>query len=78
MWNTKMVVASQRVRIKACELAALVLSTKKDGEDLVPLAWSLAVFFEMYILKGAEGTREDFGPKDPVELFVVDQQEAES
>jgi hypothetical protein len=58
----------RRVRTKACTLAALVLSTRKDAESLVPLGWSLTVFFETYIWSGAEGTREAFGPKDPVEL----------
>lgn len=58
-------------RIKACELAALVLSTRKDAESLVPLGWSLVVFFETYINEGASGTRKDFGPKKPVKLKLV-------
>jgi hypothetical protein len=28
----------------------------------------MAVFFEQYIRYGSDRTREDFGPKDPVEL----------
>lgn len=59
------------VRTKACELAALVLSTRKDAESLTPLGWSLAVFFESYIWSGAEHTREEFGPTEPVELKTV-------
>lgn len=59
------------VRTKACEMAALVMSTKKDSEELAPLCHSLAVFFEMYMWSGANSTAEAFGPKEPVELTVV-------
>jgi hypothetical protein len=59
------------VRTKACELAAVVLSTRKDEDSLAPLAFSLAVFFETYIWSGSEATKDDFGPKEPVELSVV-------
>jgi hypothetical protein len=57
-------------RIKACQLAALVLSGRPNDE-LVPRAWSLTVFFENYIDQGAAGTRKDFGPKKAVKLKVV-------
>jgi hypothetical protein len=62
---------ARRIRIKACELAALVLSTRKDGESLMSVGWSLAVFFETYIWAGAEGTRKNFGVKPPVKLKVA-------
>lgn len=60
-----------RARIKACECAAVVLSTRRDEEALVPLAFSLAVFFEAYIAGGANATAKDFGPKEPIELKKV-------
>lgn len=59
-----------RVRRDACRFAAIVLSTRKDSEPLAPLAFSLAVFFEKYMLDGAAGTVKDFGPKKPVKLKV--------
>lgn len=43
----------------------------EDGESYTPKLWSLAVFYENYLLGGSEATREDFGPKSPVELTVV-------
>lgn len=61
----------ERVRRRACKYAAMVLSTRKDDESLVPLAFSLAVFFETYMLEGANGTVKDFGPKRPVKLRRV-------
>lgn len=65
--------AARRVREQACRCAALALSGRQEGESLVPLAWSLTVFFETYIWKGAEGTRKDFGPKKPPKLRVIGQ-----
>ena len=61
---------SKRDRVKACELAALVMAGRPD-DNPAPLVWSLAVFFESYIAYGAEGTRKDFGPKKAVKLRVV-------
>jgi len=61
----------RRVRTKACELAAMVLSTRKETESLSPLAFSLAVFFELYIMSGASAVAKDFGPKGPVKLREV-------
>jgi hypothetical protein len=58
-------------RLQACRLAAEAIKGRQDGEVLAPLVWSLAVFFEAYLREGVEGTREDFGPKDAVELNVV-------
>ena len=42
----------------------------KEG-DIAQRVWSLAVFFEQYMLTGAKGTRDDFGPKEPVKLEAV-------
>lgn len=64
-------VFGRRVRAEACRCAAIAMAARKDNEVLVPLAWSFAVFFEMYILSGAKGTREEFGPHEPVELKQV-------
>jgi hypothetical protein len=58
-------------RVKAVECAAQVLSTRKDSEALTPLAFNLCVFFESYILYGANYCAEDFGPKEPVELKPI-------
>lgn len=63
--------SSRKVRTKACELAAVVLSTRKEAESLAPLAWSLAVFFETYITEGSGGTKRDFGPKKPAKLKAI-------
>lgn len=57
-------------RIVACELAALVMSGRGD-ETPVPMIWSLTVFFEEYITKGAPGTAKNFGPKKPAKLKLV-------
>ena len=62
---------AERVRAKACKYAAIVLSTRKDGEALAPLAFSLAVFFESYIVGGSQGTAKNFGPKKAVKLKPV-------
>ena len=61
----------EKVRERACKYAAIVLSTRRDHEALAPLAFSLAVFFEAYILGGAEATAKDFGPKKPAKLKAV-------
>lgn len=57
----------KRDRIKACELAAQVMA----GDPEMPKLWSVTVFFECYIQKGAAGTAVEFGPPDPVELKVI-------
>lgn len=64
-------IVGRRVRTKACELAATVLSTRKETEALAPLAFSLTVFFESYIWSGSSATAKDFGPKGPVKLREV-------
>jgi hypothetical protein len=62
---------SRRIsRIKACELAALVMGDRPD-DDLLPHLWSLAVFFENYIDCGSTATLKDFGPKKAVKLRIV-------
>lgn len=60
------------IRREACRLAAAAIRSHEvtDG-SYAPMLWSLAVFFENYLRDGAEGTQEDFGPKDPVELKKV-------
>lgn len=62
--------SSARIRAEAVRLAAQVLASRPE-ETPLPLAWSLAVFFEAYVTHGAAGTRKDFGPKKPVKLKVV-------
>lgn len=42
-----------------------------DDRSLAPIAWSMAVFFELYMTTGADGTSEEFGPKEPTELREV-------
>jgi hypothetical protein len=60
------------VRREACRLAAqAVQGPWSKDRDIAHLLWSLTVFFEDYMLKGAANTQEDFGPKEPVELGLV-------
>lgn len=67
----KYVFFGTKIRMKACECAAVALSGKLTEEGISPLVWSLTVFFENYILTGSHGTRKEFGPSDPVELKEV-------
>lgn len=61
------------VRWQACKMAATVMSGRANGEEpLSPLIWSMTVFFEKYICDGADGTADDFGPKDAIELKTVE------
>lgn len=64
-------------RWQACKLAAVVVAGWNNGPDegITPRLWSVTVFFEEYMHGGAEGTREDFGPSEPVELQVVAKRE---
>lgn len=57
-------------RWQACKMAAHVLSNRNHADDraLAPICWSLAVFFERYMMLGAAETSEEFGPKEPVEI----------
>jgi hypothetical protein len=61
---------SKKIRIKACELAAMVLAGCPEDKPM-PLLWSLAVFFESYIRGGAEATEKEFGPKDATVLNLA-------
>jgi hypothetical protein len=64
--------SSLKIRTKACELAATVLAGRGDVEEaLMPVGWSLAVFFESYMISGSKGTLKAFGPTKPVKLKVV-------
>jgi hypothetical protein len=56
------------VRREACRLAAAAIRQTDVEAGYMPRLWSMTVFFEMYILAGHDGTREDFGPKEPVKL----------
>lgn len=60
-------------RKEACKLAAIAMqgACGEGHGDIGQRLWSLAVFFEMYLTIGAEGTRADFGPKEPTELRMV-------
>lgn len=60
-------------RWQACKMASRVIAGWNDGpnEGISPRIWSVAVFFENYLHYGADGTFEDFGPKEPSELKVV-------
>ena len=46
------------------------VEAEHDG-GITPMLWSATVFFKSYLTEGAEGTREDFGPKDPAQLKPV-------
>jgi hypothetical protein len=60
------------IRWQACKMAAQVMQGRSNGDEAIsPLVWSLAVFFEQYMLAGATETSTDFGPKQPVELKPV-------
>jgi hypothetical protein len=60
-----------KVRIEACRCAATVLAGRPE-EKVIPLVWSLTVFFESYIAHGAKRTERDFGPKEPAKLRVAE------
>lgn len=59
------------IRREACRNAATAIQGHPWDGEIGHHAWSLTVFFEEYMHSGAEGTAEDFGPKDAVELKVV-------
>lgn len=59
------------VRREACRLAAQALRATDAADGYAPRLWSLAVFFENYLTDGAAGTRDDFGPPDPIKLEVA-------
>lgn len=59
------------IRMQACRMTAIAMQNHSAEDDITPRAWSFTVFFESYIMHGAEWTSEDFGPKEPVELKPV-------
>lgn len=66
-------------RWQACKLTAQAVAGWDPAETgITPRIWCLAVFFEEYMLKGAALTREDFGPKEPVELKPILAETADS
>lgn len=67
---TKRRLSKKSSRIKACELAAIVMAGRPN-DNCAPLLWSLAVFFEEYIGVGASGTAREFGPKKPIKLRAI-------
>lgn len=60
------------VRREACRLAALAYRTVDADDGYAPRIWSLAMFFEMYMLEGSSGTLADFGPKEPATIEAVE------
>lgn len=59
------------IRREACRLSALALQGEVANGDIAQRLWSLTVFFEKYMCDGADGTHEDFGPKEPVTLHTI-------
>jgi hypothetical protein len=60
------------LRREACRLSAIAMQGEFSDGDIAQRLWSLTVFFETYMREGAEGTRADFGPKEPTELRQVE------
>lgn len=61
-------------RWQACKMAARVMQAQgmgTDNEGPTPRIFSITVYFEQYMLEGEDGTADDFGPKEPVELKSV-------
>lgn len=56
-------------RWQACKMAAKVVAARKDLPPH-PKLWSLAVFFESYMVHGAENIGDDFGPADTGEVVT--------
>jgi hypothetical protein len=54
------------IRRDACRLAATAAQGQCGDGPVAERLWSLTVFFENYLWEGAEGTRDDFGYKEPV------------
>jgi len=62
------------IRLQACKMAAQVMQGQGMGNETegpCPKLWSTTVFFELYIMTGAENTVDEFGPKDPIALKAV-------
>lgn len=60
------------VRWQACKMTALAIHGHKWDGELGHHAWSLTILFEQYMITGADGTMDDFGPKEPINLTVVE------
>jgi hypothetical protein len=56
-------------RRRTAAMAAAQVFAAGDYDTSAAL-WSLAVFFDLYIKHGAEGTRMDFGPADTTAEIV--------
>lgn len=58
------------IRLQALELAtdAMAQYNFEEGQGFMPTLYSLAVFYESYLIGGADATRKEFGPKPPVKL----------
>lgn len=60
-------------------MAAQVMQSQGMGtetEGMCPRLWSSAVFFEKYMLDGAHGTVDEFGPKEPIQINIVKKNDA--
>lgn len=55
--------SKRRDRIEAVNAAAIALASGNYSTQAE--LWSLCVFFEQYIAKGAKGTLKEFGPEEP-------------
>lgn len=62
-----------QIRLQALEMAtrAMEIYNFEEGKGFMPTLYSLAVFYETYLLEGSEGTRKEFGPKSPIKLKKV-------
>jgi hypothetical protein len=62
------------IRWQACKMASVTVAAWREvpNEGMTPKLWSVTVFFETYMCGGAEGTREEFGPREAVELAAVE------
>lgn len=67
----------QRIREVACQRSSVAITALPGDDDVVPALWSMTLFFEQYITRGALATRRAWGPKQPakpkppVKLHVV-------
>jgi hypothetical protein len=59
------------IRWQACRMAAQCLQGDLMNGDVCQRLWSATVFFELYMRHGGDGTKDDFGPKDAVQLQTV-------
>lgn len=60
------------IRREACKMAAVAVQGSLNGDvNIANLLWSMSAFFEAYMCEGCAGTREGFGPKEPVTLADV-------